>query len=217
MRIALFDLDGTITYRDTLVPFILGWLRERRLGGIRLLRATPAVLHYAFDHDRGRLKGDLLHATLGGTSRSDLEGWAERFARATVASQVMPGAREAIDRHRLAGDRLVLMSASVDCYVPRVAALLGFANVICTPVLWDGDKLDGRLAGPNCRGDEKARQLRSLQERHPRAEIVAYGNSMSDVPHLCLAARGVFVNAPPRARSRLIRRGLICENWRRPR
>ena len=214
MQIALFDLDGTITYRDTLLPFLLGKLVRRPWQLLRLIRVLPAALRYLLDRDRGHLKGALLHATLHGSTRTDLTPWVDEFASQTVAQRVMPGARIAIDRHRRAGDRLVLMSASVDLYVPKLGALLGFDAVICTQVQWFGEVLDGRLAGENCRGEEKSRQLAGLRERHPGASIVAYGNSLSDVPHLLLSERGVFINAPPRARLMLERQGLTCESWR---
>ncbi|HPF26669.1 MAG: HAD-IB family hydrolase [Steroidobacteraceae bacterium] len=214
MRIALFDLDGTITYRDTLLPFVLGKLAQRPWQLLRLLGTLPAIVRYGVDRDRGALKGALLHATMRGQSRSAIEQWATEFAAKTVATQVMPGARAAIERHRAAGDRLILMSASVDLYVPRLGALLGFDAVICTQVRWFGDELDGRLASANCRGPEKVSQLQQLMSQHPGIPVTAYGNSISDVPHLQLADTGVFVNAPPRARAALERQGLACENWR---
>ncbi len=214
MRIALFDLDGTITYRDTLLPFVLGRLAQRPWQLLRLLRTLPAIVRYIVDRDRGELKGALLRATMRGQSRLAIERWAEEFAARIVATQIMPGARAAIDRHRVAGDRLILMSASVDLYVPRLGTLLGFQEVICTPVRWRDGALDGRLAGANCRDQEKVSQLRRIMSQHPGVPMTAYGNSLSDVPHLRLADTGVFVNAPPRARAAIERQGLTCQNWR---
>jgi phosphoserine phosphatase len=99
-------------------------------------------------------------------------------------------------------------------YVPRIGEALGFDETICTGVRWNGATLDGHLTTENCRGEEKARQLRAIQSRFPNSVISAYGNTLSDLPHLKLAQHGVFVNAPPRVQSWLEKTGIHCESWR---
>jgi HAD superfamily hydrolase (TIGR01490 family) len=215
MRLAVFDLDGTITRHDTLWPFVLGRLRSGRPWALgRLFGVLPGLLRFAFDRDRGKLKQALIRATLRGERRSELERWADEFARDTVKNHLHVEARTAIEQHLRAGDRLILMSASVDLYVPRIGACLGFHETICTGVQWNGDVLDGALTTANRRGEEKARCLRDLARRYPGTHITAYGNTGSDLPHLRLAHQGVFVNAPPLARPLIERSGIRCERWR---
>ncbi len=214
MRIAVFDLDGTITRRDTLLPFIVGWLRRRPLSLLKLVLLIPALLAFVLSRDRGRLKERVIRTALGGAGRAELGRWADEFVADTVAHGAFPDALAAIADHKRAGDRLVLLSASVDLYVPRIAAALGFQDVICTRVRWRGEVLDGSLATPNCRAEEKARQLRELIARAPTATITAYGNTTSDIAHLKLATRGVFVNGSPRTQAMVKRLGIECRRWR---
>ena len=197
--LAVFDLDGTITRHDTFMPFVLGclWRRPWRLP--RLLLIVPSALHYLVHRDRGRLKGTLLRATLGGLARIDLEHWAGSFVPKLLHRGLYAEALQAIADHRLQGDRLLLMSASVDLYVPVIARALGFEQSICSKVRWRADgRLDGRLATANCQGEEKRRCLQALIAREAPARIYAYGNSGSDLPHLRLAQQGYLVNAPVR-------------------
>ncbi len=63
---------------------------------------------------------------------------------------------------------MVLMSASVDFYVPEFGRQLGFDQVISTGVAWNGDLLDGTLTTPNRRGEEKAIRLRELVAERKR-------------------------------------------------
>lgn len=195
MRLVFFDLDGTITRRDSLTPYVLGWLLRHPWRLPRLLLVAPAALRFLlFARDHGALKGALLHHTMRGCSRDDVQRWNERYVPALLRKGLFAAAVERIRRHRDAGDHLVLMSASVDLYVPAVGGALGFAETICTAVRWDGDTLDGRLAGPNCRGDEKLRHLQRLKALHPGLPVSAYGNSSPDLPHLLAADHGVLVN-----------------------
>lgn len=162
----------------------------------RLALALPAAACYLLDRDRGALKGRFIRATLGGASRASLQACAERFVRRIVPRGMHAAALQAIERHRAAGDRLLLLSASTDLYVPQLAAALGFDAFICTRVRWGSDdRLDGRLASVNCRAEEKRHQLAAVIARDAPDSVYAYGNSASDLPHMQLAQQSYLINA----------------------
>ena len=214
MGLAVFDLDGTVTRHNTFGPYLLGMLVRRPWRLMRLPAALPAVVRFSLGRcGRGALKGALMRATLGGIARADLAHWSERFAARWAAHGTFASARAAIQAHARAGDHLVLMSASPDLYVPAIGRALGFQEIICTGVRWDGERLDGRLSTANCRGEEKVRHLRQLRERVPGAAS-AYGNSITDIAHLALVEHGVLVNGTRGARRTACRTGLTCERWR---
>jgi len=194
--LAVFDLDGTITRRDTLAPFLVSCLWPRPWRWLRALAALPATVRFAFERDHGALKGAWLHAALGGLSRACLQRATGRFVPRVLRHGLHREALSAIQSHRDRGDRLVLMSASTDLYVPQIGQALGFDEVICTQVRWTpGGVLDGRLASPNCRGAEKQRQLMRLIERERPARVYAYGNSRADLLHMQLAQEAYLVNS----------------------
>ena len=213
MQLAIFDLDGTITRHDTLVPYVFGFLSRHPWRLPRLLGVIPALVRYLFRRDRGELKSALIRSALGGISRSQLDLWNSEFVPALIARGTFRQALEHIAEHDRAGDVLVLMSASPDFYVPAIAAELGFGETICTGVRWNGDRLDGALTTPNRRGAEKTRCLESLRNRHAGLETTAYANAASDLDHLTRSTRGVFVNAPPGARRHAASWGIRCVSW----
>jgi phosphatidylglycerophosphatase C len=214
MQLAIFDLDGTITRHDTLVPYVLGYVRSRPVRLLGFLLVIPRlVLHLFGLTDRGALKASFIHWTLGGSTRRELEAWNARFVPTLLAKGVFKNALARIDRHRRSGDRLVLMSASPDLYVPDIARALGFDEATCTGVRWSGDRLHGALTTANCRGEEKVRRLGVLRAAHPNLPVVAYGNADSDIPHLRLAERGVLVNGNRRARDHAAKTRVYSENW----
>jgi phosphatidylglycerophosphatase C len=214
LRVAVFDLDGTITYRDTLVPFLLHVLRRRPLRVLRLWPLPWALARYAVFRDRGVLKESLIRYVLGGLDRAEIAALVEAFLDALWPSGLRRGALAAIERHRAAGDRLVLLSASPDLYVPRIGARLGFADVVCTHVEWDGERLHGYLATPNRHGPEKRRCVEELRGRHPGATFAAYGNAASDLVHLEIVDAPCLVNANATARRQAAALGIRCDEWR---
>jgi phosphatidylglycerophosphatase C len=197
------------------VPYVLGFLRSRpwRLAG--LLGTVPALAAFLVGHaDRGQLKSAFIRATLGGSRRQDLGRWTTRFVARLCSRGLFAEALERIAQHQRRGDRLVLMSASTDLYVPRIAEELGFAEVVCTELRWNGERLSGELASPNRRGAQKASAFRVLRERHAGLGTVAYGNARSDLAHLRLADEAFLVNGTRQARREAQRDGIACLRWR---
>jgi phosphatidylglycerophosphatase C len=173
----------------------------------------PAAFRFLFDRDRAALKQSLLRSTLRGTAREELRATSERFVRDTIERRTFQEALTAIRRHRDAGHYLVLMSASVDFYVPEFGRQLGFDRVLSTGVAWNGDRLDGTLTTPNLRDAEKARRFDALVAELGDQDTFAYGNSHSDLPHLRLARHGVLVNGSVGARRDAVGMGVATVEW----
>jgi phosphatidylglycerophosphatase C len=213
--VAVSDLDGTLTWRDTLGAFLASFLRRhpwRLLGLWRL----PAVLFsfVARNRDRGLLKAQVIRMLMGGATRLAVDACAVSFVDTlTPRRRFRPAALAALEAHRAAGDHLVLLSASPDLYVPRIGRSLGFERTLCTEVEWRGDRLDGALVTPNRRGAEKSRCLTWLRDQYPDLPIVAYGNSSSDLDHMRHADRALLVNGSAAARALASQWGIPTSNW----
>jgi len=214
-RIALFDLDGTLTWRDTLMSFLAGYLLRHPGRWLRIWRLPFAVLNYlCFTHDRGALKAAVIRIIMGGESRARVDVWAEAFVAGLRARGTFrPAALAVLEGHRAAGDRLILLSASPDLYVPRIGRLLGFERTLCTEVLWQRGVLDGALITANRRGAEKSSCLAWLRSQYPGLPVMAYGNSVSDLPHLKLADGALLVNGNATARREATLLGVPIAQW----
>ncbi|MDR2216072.1 MAG: HAD-IB family phosphatase [Nevskiaceae bacterium] len=222
-RFALFDLDGTITRRDSFLPWTLGLLRRHPLRYLRVPLLLGPLLSYAFGprsrdslrgEQRGELKGAVMHGLFAGLPRKAIDDWSREFAQHIVAHGTFHDAVEALRMHRLHGEEVVLLSASPDVYVPRIGEELGVNLTICTQALWNGERLDGHLAGPNRYGAEKTLVLQRLRADRPGLATIAYGNSPADVEHMRLCEQCVYVNAPPRLARQLNQPGIQHVQWR---
>lgn len=199
---------------DTLWPYVHGFLHRHPTRALGMAGVLPTLLRFTVHAaDHGELKAAFISGTLGGVTRSVLESWTARFVPRLIDHGLHRDALACLAWHRARGDRLVLMSASVDLYVPTLGAALGFDETLCTPLRWSGERLDGALAGANLRGAEKARALTALRARHPGRKVTAYGNAASDLGHLCLADHGVLVNGRVRTRRAAADLGLECVRW----
>jgi HAD superfamily phosphoserine phosphatase-like hydrolase len=164
--------------------------------------------------DRGRLKSWVLRAFAGGVDSAVLDRWSAAQVQQVVETQLRTGAVATLRAHQAAGDHVILLSASVDAYVPRIGSLLGITEVICTGVRWHEDgRLDGRLTTANRQGEEKAVVLRALRERFPGRVFAAYGNTTGDLPHLRLVERPLLVNGNASAKRQAAALGIATDEW----
>lgn len=213
--LAVFDLDGTITRRDTLLPYVMGCPVNPVRKAFGLIVFTWSLLLFVLGlRDHGQLKSALIRSTLAGTSRERIDAWTAVFVLRLLEGGAFIDALERIEQHRQRGARLVLMSASTDLYVPAIARMLKFDEVICTGVVWNGNRLDGRLSTPNRRGTEKTRCFQELRAAHAGVPTAAYGNAGSDLDHLRLADQPLLVNGSFAARRAAARLGIPTARWR---
>jgi phosphatidylglycerophosphatase C len=214
--VAVFDLDGTLTRRDTLMPFLASFLRRYPWRLLRLWRLPFVLFGYLVkNRDRGVLKSRVIRMVMGGASRSAVAACADSFVSSLkLRCRLLPAALAVLDAHRAAGDHLVLLSASPDLYVVAIGASLGFERTLCTEIQWRGDRLDGALKTANRRGAEKLRCLTFLRAQYPGLPIVAYGNSAADLDHLRHADRAVLVNGSAAARGLAAQSGIPTASWK---
>jgi HAD superfamily phosphoserine phosphatase-like hydrolase len=214
--VAVFDLDGTLTFGDTLGQFLAGFLHDHPRHALRLWRLPFALLGFAAGgRDRGRLKSRVIRMVMRGESRAVIDACADSFVSTLGARRRLRAAALAVlEAHRAAGDHLVLLSASPDLYVPRIGRALGFERTLCTEVEWRGELLDGALHTANRRGAEKLRCLEWLRSQYLGLPIIAYGNSASDLDHMRHADKALLVNANAAARGLAAQWGIATADWR---
>jgi phosphatidylglycerophosphatase C len=192
-EIAAFDLDGTLTRRDGLMPFFQRVAGRGRLAGA-VVRHSPVLWAASRHRDRrDDAKATMVRALLTGRSAADLQEEGERFAEQVAARWVRADVADRLAWHVAAGHEVALVSASFAVYAEPLGRRLGVTRVIATELEVDGDgRLTGRLAGPNCRGEEKVRRLAALYGEPPSLGW-AYGDSPDDRPMLSQAANPVWV------------------------
>lgn len=220
--IAVFDLDGTVTTRDTTAAYLLGYLREhpRRLANFLPAAISAAGFAGGFA-DRADLKRAAIRAVLGGLDWDEIAAWTNRFVAWCLQTLVRPVARERIEAHRGAGHHLILATASLDLHVRPIARALGFSEAICTQVAWTPDhRISGDLEGDNMRGDKKLaavqRAVARTESALRSAEVIAYSDHHADLPLLRWADQAVAVNPTRRLAAAAGIEGIAMEDWGRP-
>ena len=216
-RVAVFDLDGTVTRRDTYVDFLLYTLAKRPA---RLV-CLPALAWYLLVHKLGMqsnhwLKARYLGAVAGGLSKGQLAEICENFVSRTRAKNIKQPALDELARLRHEGYVLVLATASFGFYVRNLSAALKFDEVLCTEALFDdNDELTGELDGKNCIGVEKARRIAVLLSERGWSKVeLGYSDSKVDLPMLEMADRALVVDPSVSTQKVAVEKGFEILWWR---
>lgn len=204
MRIAVYDLDRTLTKAPTFTPFL--HFAALRLAPWRLvfspLWIVLMLLYKAKFYNRTTLKRLGMRLMTGSVSIAALEQVGEAFARKRIAGDGwMPGALRLLEEDRAEGATLVVATAAFGFYAKAFAAALGIEHLIATR--WDGQS----IPGGNCYGAEKLARFEAWLARQgidrKDAQIRFVSDSFADAPLLELADEAIFVtgNAGEAARA----------------
>ncbi len=194
--VAAFDVDGTLTVRDCVRPFLELVGGRRRLVA-SVLRRPLASLGAGVRRDRDAVKQIVVGGVLVGRDVAAVHELGRSFANKVVAEMLRPDTLGRLRWHQQRGHRTVLVSASLRPYLEPLGADLDVDAVLCT----DAEAIDGRytdrLDGPNCRAGEKAERLQAWLEANGLvgARLWAYGDSRGDREMLAMADHPVWVEA----------------------
>ena len=202
--IAAFDFDGTLTQRDTLMPFLargLGWPRFL----LALARCSPWLAAFALSLIPNHVaKQKLLLATLKDKTTAEMQDWTNRWLAKDFPGQLQDWTMARLAEHRSQGHLCVMVSASPDIYLKSVSRQLGFDALLCTELAVVDGQLTGLVKTPNCHGEQKVQRLKDwMTERFgvdSGAKVMyAYGDTSGDKPMLRLAEHAFYRGKPWKA------------------
>lgn len=204
MRLALFDLDGTLLPGDSDHAFgeflvHLGWA-----DGAEFARRNDGF--YA-DYQRGRLDIadyiDFITAPWRTRPLSESEAASRRFIDEIVRPMLRPAALALVEQHRRSGDTLAIVTATNDFVTRPIARLLGVPELIATELERDAQgRATGAIRGVAAYREGKVARVESwLAARQATLadceRSVFYSDSTNDLPLLERVSDPVATNPGP--------------------
>ena len=212
MRLVLFDLDGTVLSGDSDTLWCRFLIDQGVLApGFQELCDEMAVRYAEGTVVPGDYYG--LHAgTVEGYRPSDLLPMREAFLRDVIRPRISGDARALLQRHRDAGETLVLTTATHRVVSELTAADLQVDHYLCTELEQADGRYTGRIAGVANMRSGKVDRLRSwIRELgHPDRvlkEATFYSDSINDLALLSAVGRPIVVDPDPRLESTALRKG----------
>jgi len=211
--VVVFDLDGTLTVRDTSLPFVAHAVGARRLAFIVAARSPLFLVDLLGAAQRevvgpvrlggvgGRWESEMhrriLNGAFRGATRDKLVRHGNEFAHEALDDFVTPEASAQFRWHQDQGHTCVLASASLDLYVEPWAKRMGFDQAVATRLAYDDQgHFSGRFHGEPCWGSEKLRRVRHVVGSIEDSTVVVYGNAKGDAALLAAADLPLSIHGP---------------------
>ncbi len=177
--LSVFDFDGTLTRHDSFVPF-LKFAFGKRVFLRRMLSLALPGLRYMFRRmSRDALKACLIRAFLTGVEAQWLARKAQEFCEVAWAELMRPAGLRAVAAELEAGAVVTLCSASPALVLKPFAERMGIGLIATELEAVDG-RLTGRIAGNNCRCENKVQRLQAVYGPLLRYRLRAWGDTRGD-------------------------------------
>jgi HAD superfamily hydrolase (TIGR01490 family) len=189
--VALFDFDGTITTKDTFVPFLYAAFGKRRVYKTFFRLAPQAFLVAIGLFSRDKFKECITKLLFRDQYVDIMRQIGSKYAK-TLYRLYRPTALQRIEWHKSNGHRCIMVSASLDLYLRDVCNSLGFDDLICTILSNNNFVFDGTLKYGNCRRKEKVNQLKLILGDLNNYDIYGYGDTIGDYEMLNIANHSFY-------------------------
>jgi HAD superfamily hydrolase (TIGR01490 family) len=213
LPLTLFDLDHTLLDGDSDVLWC-EFLMQR--GELDRAQFEPRNQRMERDYNAGTVSPqafcEFYVSTLAGRSRQQWEPLRREFLEQVIAPRIGPAAQGLVERHRGAGDLVVMTTATNRFITELTAAHLGLPHLIATECESGADgRFTGRTSGTLNMRDGKVTRLHewlAAQRIDARdCETTFYSDSINDLPLLQAVRKPVAVNPDMRLAAVAAERG----------
>jgi HAD superfamily hydrolase (TIGR01490 family) len=206
---AYFDVDGTLVGTNLIHPTVVYLLNQATPAasfakvGKALLNAPGLAL--AEMRDR-RLFNEMLFYHYKGMSEDRILSVSRQAYDQVVVPRIFSGAKELVTKCKEAGQRVVLITGSLNYTIEPLAEHLGADDIITNRLEMKDGIATGRLLRPVVAGPEKAGLMvkDSQLHGHDLSICSAYSDSFSDVPMLSVVGHPACIK-PDKRLARLAR------------
>lgn len=200
MNLALFDLDNTLLNGDSDFEWAQ-FLIEQGVLDRELFEAKNLAFYEQYKAGTLDIYEflDFQLKPLSRHARKVLNGWREDFMRHKVRGMINEPAQELVARHRAAGDKCIIITATNSFVTSPIAREFGVEHLIATePEEKDGE-FTGSVAGVPCFREGKIIRLENwLAQRewgwNSFADSFFYSDSLNDLPLLAKVNHPVAVD-----------------------
>jgi HAD superfamily hydrolase (TIGR01490 family) len=187
LSLAIFDLDNTLLAGDS--DYLWGqFLVEQGIVDRHYYESENARFYRQYKEGTLDIAEFLAFALkpLADNELERLHAWRERFVETKIRPILLDAARRLVEKHRSAGDTLLVITATNRFVTEPIVRLYGIGELIATTPEFAGGRYTGGVEGEPCFQEGKVRRLRRwLDESRLSLEgSWFYSDSHNDLPLL---------------------------------
>ena len=197
-KLAIFDVDYTITKKETLMELFKYSIHEDKRNLRYLPRAIYSGIMYGIGiFDERRVKECFLKF-IEGYDKEKLGQLVNRFYKNRLSTILYDDSIKMMKKLKSEGYDIYLISASPEFYLFELYALDEVDRIIGTKFEFKDGKFNRKMDGANCKGEEKVKRLKQVL-KDEKIEVdfknsYMFSDSLSDKPLLDLVGKPYLIN-----------------------
>lgn len=197
-KLAIFDVDYTITRKETLMELYKYSIEEDKKRLIYLPRALYGGTMYLLKgYDEKRVKECFLKF-LENMDEKEFKQLMKRFYKNRLSKLLYKDAIDMMKKLKKEGYDIYLISASPEFYLYELYELEEVDMIIGTRFEFNEGKFARKMSGENCKGEEKVKRLKEVLAKEnievDFEESYMFSDSLSDKPLLDLVGKPYLIN-----------------------
>lgn len=197
-RLAIFDVDYTLTKRETLAEFYWFMIKKSPKLIIHAPKGIISAFLYAVKILDSQTAKENFIAFIDGMQEENMQKLVEEFYEKKLSKIIYTDAIDTMKKLKSEGCKVYLISASAEFYLNELYKIKEVDKVIGTRFTSVGGKYSRKIAGKNCKGDEKVRRLMEvLKEEGMEVDFknsYMFSDSLADLPLFNLVGNPYLIN-----------------------
>jgi len=210
MALALFDLDNTLLNGDS----DHAWgMYLAKIGAVDPEEQKTKQDYFYQQYTQGTLDiyefCEFQFSVLAQTPLSQLKEWHDDYMSTMIEPMIETGKANLIEKHRAAGDDIVIITATNDFVTAPIAKRLEVETLIATQAEYVNGSFTGQVKGTPCFQDGKILRLNEWlkQENKKMEDSYFYSDSINDLPLLKVVDQAIAVTPDDKLRAHALEVG----------
>lgn len=201
MKLAIFDVDLTITRKDTFLEFYKFICKEDKRFLAYLNKVIFSGAMYGLKIFNAKKSKECYLCFLKGVTSKWVNEISEKFFyQHIIQNLVYIDALREIQKHKKLGNKVILISASPEFYLKYFKELECIDYVIGTKCQVENGFYTGKIIGENNKGNEKIYRLFDLLRKEKLDNVnfndsYMYSDSFNDIPLFNLVGNRFLINS----------------------
>jgi len=197
-KLAIFDVDFTLTKRETLMEFYLFMMKKNPKLIVHLPRSLGASMFYMFKIYEAQKAKEYFISFIDGLEENKMQELVKEFYEKRLSKILYKDAIDMIRKLKGEGYKIYLISASAEFYLKELYNIKEVDMIIGTRFKCEDGIHRRNIEGCNCKGEEKVKRLLEVLEKEniqvDFKESYMFSDSLADMPLFNLVGKPYLIN-----------------------
>lgn len=196
IKLALFDVDFTLTKKETLIAFFTYLVKKKPALLLHLPKAVISGLFYQLGIRKEKETKELFLSFLENIPMETVDKLSDDFIVDEMKHFLYDDGLEKVKELKEKGYIIVLTSASPEFYISKLKEVFDADYVMGTRFIEKDGRFASIMGGENNKGEEKVRRLFEVfnKDEIDFKDSYMFSDSMSDEPLLALVGKPYLIN-----------------------